>query len=158
MQLTLVLVPPLEDPGLLKLAADGLPSSMQGAFSVPVLSLLIAKRCFSRTAFGVTIAGEWSVALNDCGLFMKGVNLPPSFAGGCAQWEDSSAWTDGTKAGLMRVAMASMDALRDWFFWTWKVIELTTPNWEFSKWFFLNVYRLLLPSRELSDHLTGRTS
>lgn len=75
---------------------------------------------FSRTAFGVTIAGEWSNALNDCGLFMRGTTLTATFAD-CTPWTDSSTWSPGTKAGLMRFAMASMDAFGDWFFWTWKV-------------------------------------
>ena len=77
----------------------------------------------SRTAFGITIAGEWSNGFNDCGLFLTGVNGQPSYGGSCAEWEDSSNWTPGTKAGLMRFASASMDSLGDWFFWTWKVNE-----------------------------------
>ena len=76
---------------------------------------------FSRSAFGVTIAGEWSNALNDCGLFLLGVDLSPSYTGNCSDWQDSSNWTEGTKAGLMALASATMDALGDWFFWTWKV-------------------------------------
>jgi hypothetical protein len=76
---------------------------------------------FSRTAFGVTIAGEWSNGFNDCGLFLNGVGGSHSYGGDCADWQDSSSWTAGTKAGLMAFASASMDALGDWFFWTWKV-------------------------------------
>jgi hypothetical protein len=111
---------------------------------------------FSRTTFGVTIAGEFSVAINDCGLFMKGVTLTPTFAGGCAQWEDSSTWSEGTKAGVMRMAMASMDALGDWFFWTWKVINMADQiehddtDYKFR--------RLLLLSGGLLNHLPGHIS
>ena len=76
---------------------------------------------FSRSAFGVTIAGEWSNGFNDCGLFLIGVGISPSYAGSCSDWQDSSNWTAGTKAGLMAFASASMDTLGDWFFWTWKV-------------------------------------
>ena len=76
---------------------------------------------FSRSAFGVTIAGEWSNGFNDCGLFLNGVGGSHSYGGNCADWQDSSNWSAGTKAGLMAFASASMDALRDWFFWTWKV-------------------------------------
>lgn len=36
-------------------------------------------------------------------------------------WEDASGWDDSTIAGVKHFAMASMDALGDWFFWTWKV-------------------------------------
>ena len=83
---------------------------------------------FSRTSFGVTFAGEWSVALNDCGLFVVGVGGTSTYSGSCALWEDSSNWTAGTKAGVMQLALATMDALRDWFFWTWKVIWLITKT------------------------------
>jgi len=43
------------------------------------------------------------------------------YGGNCADWQDASGWTAGTKAGLLSFALASMDALRDYFFWTWKV-------------------------------------
>jgi len=76
---------------------------------------------FSRAAFGVTVAGEWSNGFNDCGLFMTGVGGPHAYGGDCSDWQDSSDWTAGTKAGLMAFASATMDALGDWFFWTWKV-------------------------------------
>ncbi|KAF8161514.1 glycoside hydrolase superfamily [Crassisporium funariophilum] len=75
----------------------------------------------SRTAFGVTLAGEWSNGYNDCGLFLTGVNGRQSYGGNCADWRDSTNWSAGTKAGLMRFSMAQMDAMRDYFFWTWKI-------------------------------------
>ena len=52
---------------------------------------------------------------------MTGVGVGTSYGGDCSVWQDSSAWTAGTKAGLMAFASAEMDALGDWFFWTWKV-------------------------------------
>lgn len=79
---------------------------------------------FSRTTYGVTIAGEWSNAINDCGLFMRGVGTTGgavTYGGNCSDWQDASNWTAGTKAGVFAFASASMDAMRDWFFWTWKV-------------------------------------
>jgi hypothetical protein len=39
----------------------------------------------------------------------------------CTLWEDSSNWNETLKAGLLELALAQMDAMRDWFFWTWKV-------------------------------------
>jgi len=91
---------------------------------------------FSRITYGVTIAGEWSNAINDCGLFMRGVGGRGgaiTYGGNCsADWQDASKWSDGTKAGILAFASASMDALRDWFFWTWKV--------SFS--FFLKIFDL----------------
>jgi len=73
----------------------------------------------SQTAFGVSIAGEFSNGYNPCGLFVTGV--PDNTLAECALFLDSSQWNDTMKAGLQEFAMASMDALQDWFFWTWKV-------------------------------------
>jgi glucan 1,3-beta-glucosidase len=76
---------------------------------------------FSRVAFGTTIAGEFSNGINDCGLFLLGVGTPAGYSGDCSVWQDASLFTPGTIAGLLQFSMASMDALRDYFFWTWKV-------------------------------------
>lgn len=93
----------------------------------------------SRTAFGVTIAGEFSAAINDCGLFLDGVDAAPAYGPGCDYWEDAAGWSDATKQGLRAFVLASMDALGDWFFWTWKIGNSTTgtggvqaPPWSYS--------------------------
>ncbi|PPQ80107.1 hypothetical protein CVT25_001475 [Psilocybe cyanescens] len=91
----------------------------------------------SRTAFGVTIAGEFSNGFNDCGLFLKGVGGSTTYGGNCQDWQDASQWTDGTKAGLLAFSSASMDALRDWFFWTWKIDPanngvVQSPLWSYQ--------------------------
>jgi glucan 1,3-beta-glucosidase len=72
-------------------------------------------------ALAVTIAGEFSAGYNDCGLFVRGVGSTPVFGGDCAIWDDSSNWNASTKAGVKAFVMASMDALQNWYFWTWKV-------------------------------------
>ncbi|KAI0628401.1 glycoside hydrolase [Trametes polyzona] len=86
----------------------------------------------SRANFGITNAGEFSNAINDCGLYINGVNGDTAddaaYGPGCAYWEDSAAWSDDTKAGLLNFALASMDALGDWFFWTWKIGPSSTTN------------------------------
>ncbi|TBU22967.1 glycoside hydrolase [Dichomitus squalens] len=82
----------------------------------------------SRTAFGISFAGEFSNAINDCGLWVIGVDVPATYGAGCDYWSDASRWSDETKQGLMNFAMASMDALGDWFFWTWKIGNSTTTN------------------------------
>lgn len=79
---------------------------------------------FSRASFGVTTAGEYSNGFNDCGFFLRGITNQHSFGGDCSVWEDSTNWTEGTKAGLLHFALASLDALGDAFFWTWKVSVL----------------------------------
>ncbi|KAF8911676.1 glycoside hydrolase superfamily [Gymnopilus junonius] len=88
----------------------------------------------SRNAFGVTYAGEWSNGFNDCGLFLKGIPGSHTYGGDCGVWQDSSNWDVGTKAGVMAFASASMDALRDWFFWTWKVDNATSGVVESPLW------------------------
>jgi glucan 1,3-beta-glucosidase len=74
----------------------------------------------SQPAFGVSIAGEFTASYNDCGLFVDGVGGTPSYGGNCDMWQDSSTWNASTKAGVMAFTLASMDALQNWFFWTWK--------------------------------------
>lgn len=87
--------------------------------------------------FGVTVAGEFSNGFNDCGLFLNGVPGSSSYGGNCNDWQDSSNWTAGTKAGVMQFALASMDALGDFFFWTWKIGNSTagiveSPLWSYQ--------------------------
>ncbi|KAJ7035081.1 glycoside hydrolase family 5 protein [Mycena alexandri] len=81
----------------------------------------------SRTAFGVTVAGEFSNGYNDCGLYLTGVNGTQSYGGDCSLWLDSSTWNDTVKAGVQQFALASMDATQDWFFWTWKFLAQIGP-------------------------------
>jgi glucan 1,3-beta-glucosidase len=75
----------------------------------------------SQTAFGVTVAGEFSNAWNDCGLYVNGIGDTHLFAGDCNFWSDATQWDAASIAGVKAFALASMDALQDWFFWTWKV-------------------------------------
>ncbi|KAF9260539.1 glycoside hydrolase family 5 protein [Marasmius fiardii PR-910] len=82
----------------------------------------------SRTGFGVTIAGEFSNGYNDCGLFLRGVPGSHTYGGDCSLYQDSSNWNETLKAGLKAYAMASMDATRDYFFWTWKIGNSSANN------------------------------
>ncbi|KAJ6528287.1 glycoside hydrolase family 5 protein [Mycena vulgaris] len=91
----------------------------------------------SRTAFGVTVAGEFSNGYNDCGLYLTGVNGSQHYGGDCALWEDSSTWNASVKAGVREFALASMDAMQDWFFWTWKIGPaadgvVSSPLWSYQ--------------------------
>jgi len=92
----------------------------------------------SQTAFGVTTAGEFSGGFNDCGLYLKGIPGSSTFGGDCSVWQDASKWNDAQKAGVQAFISASMDALGDWFFWTWKVgnsstsTSPTSPLWSYS--------------------------
>ncbi|KAF7315129.1 Glycoside hydrolase family 5 protein [Mycena indigotica] len=75
----------------------------------------------SQTAFGVTVAGEFSNGYNDCGLYVTGVNGSQTYGGDCTLFLDSASWNASMKAGLMQFSLASMDATQNWFFWTWKI-------------------------------------
>ncbi|KIY52042.1 glycoside hydrolase family 5 protein [Fistulina hepatica ATCC 64428] len=88
----------------------------------------------SRSDFGVTIAGEFSTGYNDCGLFLRGVGSTTTYGGNCSFWEDATQWNASVKAGLMEFARAEMDALGDWFFWTWKVGESISGTVESPAW------------------------
>ncbi|KAI0768688.1 glycoside hydrolase [Trametes elegans] len=92
----------------------------------------------SRQNFGLTLAGEFSNAINDCGLWVVGVGINPNYGPDCGYWQDAAGWSDATKQGLLNYALASMDALGDFFFWTWKVGASTTtgtvqaPLWSYK--------------------------
>ncbi|KAJ7212469.1 glycoside hydrolase superfamily [Mycena haematopus] len=90
----------------------------------------------SRAQFGVTIAGEFSNGYNNCGLYLNGVNGTESY-GDCTLWQDSSNWNASVIAGVNAFALASMDALGDWFFWTWKIGAaadgiVSSPLWSYQ--------------------------
>lgn len=75
----------------------------------------------SQSAFGITIVGEFSSAVNDCGLWVRGVGGQVAYGGDCSVWEDASAWDQATKDGLKQFVLSSMDAFQNYFYWTWKV-------------------------------------
>lgn len=75
----------------------------------------------SMTAFGLTTAGEFSNAINDCGLWVNGVNdgtryegtfAGASYTGDCAEWVDWQNWDDSFKSDIEQFALASMSALQ----------------------------------------------
>ncbi|KAL4065459.1 glycoside hydrolase family 5 protein [Scleroderma citrinum] len=102
----------------------------------------------SMSAFGMTAAGEWSNAVTDCGLWVNGVGLGTRYegtypgdwpkVGNCTSWTDWRNWDDTMKQGIMNFALASMDALQNWFFWTWKIGNSSTsgvvesPQWSYQ--------------------------
>lgn len=102
----------------------------------------------SMSAFGLTNAGEFSNAVTDCGLFLNGVNLGTRYqgeyrgyetrVGDCAEWTNWQAYTPQMKADIRQFALASMDALQHFFFWTWKIGDsltsgrVETPAWSYQ--------------------------
>ncbi|KIM40964.1 glycoside hydrolase family 5 protein [Hebeloma cylindrosporum] len=91
----------------------------------------------SQKAFGVTLGGEFSSAINNCGLWLNGIGSTPS-SPDCTTWDNWSAYTPATVASLRNVTLASMDALQNFFFWTWKIgnsTQLSTsscPMWHYK--------------------------
>ncbi|EFP85703.2 uncharacterized protein PGTG_11032 [Puccinia graminis f. sp. tritici CRL 75-36-700-3] len=87
--------------------------------------------------FGLTMSGEWSLALNDCGLYVNNIGWGERYEGtypnatrpdrrfprigSCDQWLDHRKWSDTQKKAFADTALASQDALINSFFWTWKI-------------------------------------
>lgn len=104
----------------------------------------------SMAGFGLTVAGEFSNAVTDCGLWVNGVNQgiryegsyymggPWPDIGSCNQWTDWQSWSSTMKKEVQQFALASMDALQNWFFWTWKVGNssvtgtVESPAWSYQ--------------------------
>jgi len=90
--------------------------------------------------FGFVSGGEFSAAINDCGLWVNQVDTNPRFedshgAGACDTWNDYPSWTADRKAGIQTFVTAEMDSLRNWFFWTWRIgPSLTTGKIETPMW------------------------
>ncbi|KAH9965457.1 glycoside hydrolase [Russula dissimulans] len=91
----------------------------------------------SQTAFGVTMSGEFSSAINECGLYVLGVGQDTT-SGVCAPYIQWQTWPAAWKTGLLDFTLASMDSLQNWFFWTWKIgvdsvsNQVQSPAWSYS--------------------------
>lgn len=76
--------------------------------------------------FGFAMAGEFSLAFNDCGEFVNGVNMGAHYDGtypgggqvygSCATYTDYTQWSAQTKQQMMAFGMAQMDSTRNYFF------------------------------------------
>ncbi|KAF8228078.1 glycoside hydrolase [Tricholoma matsutake] len=91
----------------------------------------------SQKAFGVTLGGEFSSAINDCGLWLNGIGSSAGYPE-CAPWDNWSSYNATLIAALKQVTLASMDALQNFFFWTWKIGNSTvlgtssSPLWHYK--------------------------
>ncbi|KAG8896576.1 hypothetical protein FRB99_008828 [Tulasnella sp. 403] len=146
-------------PGADRLALDVHPYLCFYQLDTSPLAQQITKPCTSWAAamntswstFGVSTAGEWSFSFNDCGLYVNGVGNgarlegtfpgysgPTLGAGACTEWNNWQTWDDTRKSQLQSFALASMDALQNWFFWTWKIGpssvsgQVEAPLWSYS--------------------------
>jgi len=91
----------------------------------------------SQKAFGVTLGGEFSSAINDCGLWLTGIGGTSAYPD-CTPWDNWSSYNATVIAALKQVTLASMDALQNFFFWTWKIGNSTvlgtssSPLWHYQ--------------------------
>ncbi|KAH6905128.1 exo-beta-1,3-glucanase [Coprinopsis sp. MPI-PUGE-AT-0042] len=90
----------------------------------------------TRQLLGVTVGGEFSGAVNDCGLFMRAVGVDSQHSQ-CALYNDWENWTPQLKEGLYNFILASFDAIGDYFWWTWKIGDsaagrVETPMWSYK--------------------------
>ncbi|PWN30893.1 glycoside hydrolase [Jaminaea rosea] len=97
---------------------------------------------------GAYMAGEWSLALNDCGLYLNNVNQGTRYEGtypgstqrygSCEGWDNWQSFDDTRKANLKRFAIAQMSSLRNFFFWTWHIGnsidtgDTVNPMWNYK--------------------------
>ncbi|TFK18863.1 exo-beta-1,3-glucanase [Coprinopsis marcescibilis] len=91
----------------------------------------------SRTNFGVTFGGEFSGAVNDCGLYLRGIHNPRSFHPQCPEYDAWETYNATMKEGIQSFITASFDAIGDFFFWTWKIGEsiegrVDIPLWSYK--------------------------
>jgi glucan 1,3-beta-glucosidase len=100
------------------------------------------------TQFGLTFAGEWSLASNDCGLYLngpfQGVRYDGTFSSGtsvyqgqCGPFDDWQSFSNATKTLMYQGALAQMASFHNFFFWTWKIGDSlrtgapVNPNWSY---------------------------
>jgi len=102
----------------------------------------------SMATFGFTNAGEFSNAVTDCGLYLNGVGQGTRYEGtyagvwpvigNCSTWTDYENYDNATKAAILQFVLASMDALQNYFFWTWKIgpsavsNKVESPAWSYQ--------------------------
>ncbi|EGG10416.1 family 5 glycoside hydrolase [Melampsora larici-populina 98AG31] len=107
------------------------------------------------SGFGLNVGGEFSLAVNDCGLFVNNVGFgtryegtypTPATADGqfkkmgtCESWLDHRQWSAATKEAFADLAQTTQDSMRNSFFWTWKIGKsLNQDNPPNPMWNYLN--------------------
>jgi glucan 1,3-beta-glucosidase len=78
--------------------------------------------------YGLTIGGEWSLATNDCGLWLNSVNQgayydgthsgSSQYYGSCDAFTDVSQFSNTFKQQLQDLTLASMDTFQNFMFWS----------------------------------------
>lgn len=97
---------------------------------------------------GVYMGGEWSLALNDCGLYLNNVGQGTRYEGNhsdnnvsygsCQPWDHWQGYSQTHRDNLKRFAAAQMNSLRNFFFWTWHMGDslrtgaTVNPAWNYK--------------------------
>lgn len=78
--------------------------------------------------YGITIGGEWSLAPNDCGLWLNAVGQgayydgthsgSSEYYGSCGQFTDVSQFSNNFKQQLQDFTLANMDTFQNFMFWS----------------------------------------
>ncbi|KAH7101447.1 glycoside hydrolase family 5 protein [Auriculariales sp. MPI-PUGE-AT-0066] len=88
--------------------------------------------------FGIFSGGEWSLGSLDLlyigGLFLVGGVHNTHGTQNCDFWDNYQAWNQTTRDQLTSFALASMEGLRNFFFWTWKIAPAASGNIEAPLW------------------------
>jgi hypothetical protein len=69
----------------------------------------------------VTVSGEFSGSYTECGLFLSGATDNTTVEGDCVPFIEWQNWNQTFKDGIRVFTEAEMDALTNWWYWTWKV-------------------------------------
>jgi glucan 1,3-beta-glucosidase len=96
---------------------------MEAQILKPCQSWASSMNTSMNSGMGFTAAGEWSNAINDCGLNVNGVGLGTRYegtftgfagkgTGDCSVWTDYKNWSNATREGIKQFNLASMDALQ----------------------------------------------
>lgn len=90
----------------------------------------------SKRMHGITIGGEFSAAINDCGLYIREVGVESEHPN-CALYDAWEDWTDDIKEGFRNFILAEFDAIGDFFWWTWRIGDdingrVTAPMWSYK--------------------------
>lgn len=76
-----------------------------------------------------------SKGYNDCGLFLVGGVKDFHVTQNCASfWDAWESYTPTTKEQLRNFALASMEGMHDFFFWTWKIAPAQSGRVEAPLW------------------------
>ncbi|CAH7681748.1 glycoside hydrolase superfamily [Phakopsora pachyrhizi] len=92
----------------------------------------------TNTEFGFNFVGEYSPAINNCGLWLNNIcvgsqhngTYPNSTApdlknfpavGTCDFWKNYHTWGPDVKECIADLAFSAQDAMQNSFFWTWKI-------------------------------------